>query len=520
MVNCASSDGRDRHIFRWARRPTTPSPNGWEDHQLPPSSRLRLIQGQGIVARVLRVLLVLAAMVAVTELPSSIASASVAQRAPAVQITSLGTSGNGVPNESKASQLVATGYVEREYLMSGTGRLFSGSTSTVATPTGQTMPYTTRILVRVPKKASQFSGRVVVEPFNTSGMTDLDAAWDMIGPQLMKNGDAWIGVTVRNSSVAALQSFDPVRYAKISLPSNGLEWDVLTQVAQLVRSSSSQSPLHPLSVKYVYQAGYSQSAVDSVTYADSINPIAKRTGGGYLYNGFLIMGHDASFTPLNSGVLVLPKFEFHAFAKKTTSPIVDVETQTDVLGFQIATYVNPGGASVRRPDSDTPDDQYQLYEIPGASHASGEPGCDGTSTTFPLQYFEQAALMNLYAEVEHGTKPPHGPLMNLDSKGVVSTPVLDENGNATGGIRSPFLDDALARYQSSDTPAGLCTLEGVETPLPSATLQARYHSINDYMKKFTGDLDTTIKNRFLLKSDRAQILAATRTKATHALGTP
>ena len=469
--------------------------------------------------RVAGVLLVLAAVFAVTVLPTSIVSAAVAQRAPAVRITSLGTSGNGVPDETKASQLAGTGYAESEYLMSGTGRLFSGSTSTAATPTGQTMPYTTRILVRAPK-ASQFSGRVVVEPFNTSGKTDLDAAWDMIGPQLIKNGDAWIGVTVRNSSVAALQAYDPVRYAKISIPSNGLEWDILTQVAELARSSSPQSPLRGLSVKYVYQAGYSQSAVDSATYAEVINPIAKRTGGGYLYNGFLIMGHDASFTPLNSGVLVLPKFEFHAFAKKTTSPIIDVETQTDVLGFQIATYVNPGGASVRRPDSDTSNDQYQLYEIPGAAHASGEPGCNGTSTTFPLQYFEQAALMNLYAEVEHGTKPPHGPLMNLASKGVVSTPVLDENGNATGGVRSPFLNDALARYESSDTPAGLCTLEGVETPLNSATLHARYPSVNDYMAKFTSDLDLTIKNRFLLESDRAQILAATRIKATAALGTP
>ena len=510
-MNNRSSAGQDRRDF-W-RQGNQPQP-----FQQP--SRLWFIQGRGLLVRVTGVLLVLAPVFAVTVLPTSIVSAAVAQRAPAIRITSLGTSGNGVPDETKASQLAGTGYVESEYLISGTGHLFSGSTSTAATPTGQTMPYTTRILVRAPKKASQFSGRVVVEPFNTSGKTDLDAAWDMIGPQLIKNGDAWIGVTVRNSSVAALQAYDPVRYAKISIPSNGLEWDILTQIAQLVRSSSPQSPLRGLSVKYVYQAGYSQSAVDSATYAEVINPIVKRTGGGYLYNGFLIMGHDASFTPLNSGVLVLPKFEFHAFAKKTTSPIIDVETQTDVLGFQIATYVNPGGASVRRPDSDTPNDQYQLYEIPGAAHASGEPGCDGTSTTFPLQYFEQAALMNLYAEVEHGTKPPYGPLMNLASKGVVSTPVLDENGNATGGVRSPFLDDALARYESSDTPAGLCTLEGVETPLNSATLHTRYPSVNDYMAKFTSDLDRTIKNHFLLESDRAQILVATRIKETAALGTP
>ncbi|HEY6427473.1 MAG TPA: alpha/beta hydrolase domain-containing protein, partial [Acidimicrobiales bacterium] len=243
------------------------------------------------VARFFGVFVVVAAMFGATGLVATSTTGSAAaaeQKAPDVQVAGLGTSGNGVPDESKASQLAPTGYVEHEYLMSGTGRLFSGSTSTKATPTGKTEPYTTRILVREPMSASRFSGRVVVEPFNTSDKTDLDAAWDMIGPQLMKNGDVWIGITVRNSSVAALQSFDPVRYAKLSIPSNGLEWDMLVQLDELVRAGSSQDPVRSLgTVKRVYLTGYSQSAVDVATYAQVINPIARKTNGGYLYDGFL-----------------------------------------------------------------------------------------------------------------------------------------------------------------------------------------------------------------------------------------
>src|SRR5579862_1602531 len=107
-------------------------------------------------------------------LPALGEAAVSAQQAPDVQTTLLGTAGKGVANVSRASELVGTGYVERKYLMSGTGRLFSGSTSTAATPTGQTSAYTTRILVRAPSRASRFSGRVVVEPFNTSGQADID----------------------------------------------------------------------------------------------------------------------------------------------------------------------------------------------------------------------------------------------------------------------------------------------------------------------------------------------------------
>jgi Alpha/beta hydrolase domain len=396
--------------------------------------------------------------------------------------------------------------------------MYSGSSAGPATATGQQVPYTTRILVRAPK-ATAFSGRVMVEPFNTSGTNEIDAAWGVVGSRLVQNGDAWIGVTTRYSSVGALNARDAARYASLNLASTGQTWGILTDITRLVRSGAQPSPLRGLAIKRVYMTGYSQSAVDIVTYANAINPLETRAGGGYLYDGSLIMGRDASATPLDAGAEFLPKFEFRPVGTGT-SPIINVETQTDAQGFSVPAYTNPGSASVRRANSDARTDRFRLYEIPGASHAPKIPTCDHQGTTFPLRYFERAALTNLYAWAEHGTVPPRTPRIKMTTIGTVSTPSLDADGNAVGGTRSPFLDVALARYEGSDTPGPVCKLVGVETPLDHATLSTRYTDVAGYMRKFTRSLDDTIGKRVLLRADRATILQETRTKAEQAFSAP
>jgi hypothetical protein len=445
---------------------------------------------------------------------ASAASSPAPATTAAVRVAEIGAAGSGVASQSRAAELAGTGYEEHEYFLSGEAQRYSGSSAGPATPTGEPQPYTTRILVRAPASSADFSGRVVVEPFNTSGAGDRDAAWGMIGSRIVENGDGWIGVTVRNSSVSALTTTDAVRYAPMDIASNGLAWDMLTQLARLARFSRDQNPL-PRPVERAYMTGYSQSAVDAVTYANAFNPRAKGSRGEHLYDGYLLMGRSASATPLDSGTDVLPKLEFRPVGKGT-SPIIDVESQSDVQGFTTPAYTNPGSASVRRADTDAPRDKYRLYEVPGSAHALRIPSCDHQGTTFPLRYVERAALENLYAWAEEGRAPPRARRITTTSVGTVSTFALDDNGNALGGVRSPFLDVALARYEGSDTPGPLCGLAGVETPLDGATLSARYAGVDDYMRQFTANLDHAIRARFFLRADRTRILDETQTKAEQA----
>ena len=222
--------------------------------------------------------------------------------------------------------------------------------------------------------------------------------------------------------------------------------------------------------------------------------------------------------------------------------MIDVEPQTDVEGFAVKvptellkqaglagadaiksptfTYTDVGGARVRRNDSDTARDQYRLFEIPGAPHVAGAgSGCIGSSS-FPTQYFFRAAAALLARWAEEGAAPPRAPRIELAKLGPVSVAKNDRYGNALGGVRSPFVDVPLARYEVHTGPAPTCKQFGKETQLSADLLRRRYGGVDEYMKAFTTKLNATVSAGFLLESDRQAILDAQRTEAKRAFGSP
>ncbi|MFI5047857.1 MAG: alpha/beta hydrolase domain-containing protein [Acidimicrobiia bacterium] len=418
-------------------------------------------------------------------------------------------SGTGVaPVGRRAADLAPAGYTETEFLVSGVAHVYSGPATGPASATPQTVPYATRVIVRAPPNPKEFSGRVMVEPMNTSSGGDTDAGWGFIGSRLVENGDAWVGVTVRYSSDALLKKGDPVRYASINIPTSSVAWDVLAQVGQSLRTGGASGPLGALKPKHVYMTGYSQSAIDVATYAGAINPLARQANGKPVFDGFLVMARAASLTPLDPGTAALPAFEFKAVGKGS-SPIVEVESEGEAAGFSTPAYSNPSAASVRRADSDAPKDRFRLYEITGGSHVLKGSGCDHPDgTTFPMRYFERAALEHLYAWSEDGTAPPKAPRIKAASIGPVTTFVKDDHGNSVGGVRSPYIDVPLSTYGANDTPGPLCALAGYETPFPSSQLQSEYKTADAYMKQFTKSLDHAIAAGTFLKADRDDILTA------------
>ena len=73
--------------------------------------------------------------------------------------------------------LAKVGYVEEEYLVSGKANVYTWPAPGPAVVRTPDAPYTTRILVRRPAKASRFSGNVVVEMLNPSNLFDLNIGW-------------------------------------------------------------------------------------------------------------------------------------------------------------------------------------------------------------------------------------------------------------------------------------------------------------------------------------------------------
>jgi hypothetical protein len=393
-------------------------------------------------------------------------------------------------------------YTEVEYLLSGTANSYAGPVTGPAEVVSSGHRYVTRVLTRYPKQLARFSGRVVIEPFNTTYGVDRDALWLHVAALLQAQGDAWIGISVRAWSSEELKRRDPQRYADVDIPSNDLVWDLLRAIGTLVKQGDQHSPLRDLPVRHVYLGGYSQSAVDTATFAAAF---------GAVYDGFFPASHAASLTPLAVGE-GLPRFEY-APIPPAGVPVIEVQPQSDVEGFSFDEFVNPGSASVRREDSDAAGDRFRLYEIAGAPHAAKIIGCDGNGSSYPMSAFVRAALRNLFRWAEDDITPPTAPRIVLEIDDVVAEAAVDRFGNARGGVPSPFLDVPIARYEAHSTPGPVCALAGREVPLPYEVLANRYGDLQTYLAEFIISLDEIIHAGFLLEDDRAAILEAQTAKA-------
>src|SRR4051794_7434374 len=207
------------------------------------------------------------------------------------------------------------GYVEEEYLVSGTANVYNWAKTGPASVRTPNAPYTTRMLVRRPPNARRMSGNVIVEPLNPSNLFDLNIGWALMHDQFMRHGDVWVGFTAKPVDVAALKTFDPARYASLSFanplplsdPANcakpntplvpeallsretedGLLWDIFSQIGTWARSDGRSNPLAH-HVEHAYGFGYSQTGGYLVDYINAINPRVVAQDGHGVYDGYIV----------------------------------------------------------------------------------------------------------------------------------------------------------------------------------------------------------------------------------------
>src|SRR5580704_12451465 len=154
--------------------------------------------------------------------------------------------------------LKKAGYVEEEFIVSGTANVYDWAADGSLTVKTANAPYATRILVRRPANRARFSGHAIVELLNPARRFD----WAMMSgysrDSFIDRGDAWVGVTMPGSA-DALKKFNPVRYPSVAFanpnPSEtcaagrggaastsdqeeGLRWDMLTQVGAALKGGA------------------------------------------------------------------------------------------------------------------------------------------------------------------------------------------------------------------------------------------------------------------------------------------
>jgi hypothetical protein len=428
------------------------------------------------------------------------------------------------------------GYVEKEYFVSGLANVYTwdGNEPSVRTANA---PYTTRILVRMPAKAHKFSGTVWVEPLNPTLGIDLDRMWQLHYDQILRDGDAWVGITSKPNTIAALKSFDPVRYASLSmanplppeqqtcgllpgepgfnlntsrLTENGLIWDIMSQVGTLLKSQARSNPL-PKAARVVFGEGWSQTGGYANRYLSTFAPLSK-VNGKPIYDGWLLGGPGGP-SPINQCEPVTSATDPRQQITPNGVPVLMFRTESDTFSF-----------NYRRADGDAKNDQFRLYELAGTSHDSAtiyenfppdadvvKAGVTPVTTAvcgfvppvgpndLPYEYFFNAGAVNL-KKWRVGITPPDGARFVYDG----TTIVRDQYGNALGGVRNPYVDVPTATY--SLPPGGACPFIGVKTPFSQAQLDALYRSHGSYVKAVAKDTLNLVRHRYLLTRDGARII--------------
>lgn len=460
---------------------------------------------------------------------------------------------NAVTHNRTPRQLATVGYEEQEFLVSGTSDVYelAPDRSLITAAKG---PYTTRIIVRRPISPTMFSGRVVVEMLNPTSLHDLDIVWAATQDQLIRDGDTWIGVTVKPSSITALKKFDADRYASLSMANprppacesptwsgaepateNGLVWDMVSQIGALAKSNDLTSPLRGLQVKHAYLTGYSQTGGYEVTYVNSIAPNATLANGQPIYDGFLINSGSGFPVPINQ-CAPAPVPGSPGFTVETPGDVPVIATQT------MSDFYALNGFSSRRGDSTGSAGNYRLYEIAGAAHVWAEqvayapngdelvksgfpatwwdPYCDQDVTSFPLQYALDGALVNLYRWAERGIPAPTAARITVsDPTSADAVTSVDQYGNALGGLRTPAVDVPTATYYGTTPGTGTCTvLWGHEQPFTSDELTSLYPNHETYVSKVSSSVDSLVAEGWLTAADGRSIVAAARRDHSEAPG--
>jgi hypothetical protein len=449
------------------------------------------------------------------------------------------------------------GYVEEEYLMSGQARVFDWPDGASHKVLAQG-PYTTRILIRRPKDPRRFNGTAIVEPLNPSSTVDLPIMWAESHQQMMADGYAWVGITIKPNTIKALKQFDAERYASLAMPNpqvsprcgtadinawsqpttpadeTGLAWDMLSQLGRLLKEDTPANPVGRVAQR-LYMTGQSQTAGYARTYATVFGRSVVDGKGKPLFDAYLYSGSPPWQVPLHQCAKDLPAGDSRLITAATGVPIIELFAQGD-LGTNIET---------RRPDADGPDDLFRRYEIAGAAHtdpweelsfasaedmrrvdagaaASAQDACTPENvprSDFPVRYVFNAAWRNLDKWVRQGVAPPRAPRLQLKvNAGERFVPdeafVEDALGNAKGGVRTPHVDVPTARWIGAKAGAFRCLFYGYKLEFDEKKLASLYNDHDAYVKKVRASASRLERQRWLTPADAAAIVREAEAQTT------
>ena len=424
------------------------------------------------------------------------------------------------------------GYTETEYFFSGTATSFIATDELKPDGTWSVQPadvadYKSRMVVLRPVDAADFNGTVVVEWFNVTG--GIDAAPDLLPmhTEIIRAGYAWVGVSAQFVGIEGggafslpLKQVDPTRYGSLHHPGDSFSYDIFSQGAQAVRNPVGLDPLDGLEVKRMIAVGQSQSASRLATYYNAVHPTID------LFDGYIIHGRGTGSSALSEQPQAAVDTPDRVLIRTDQAePVIALQNETDV----------PGSIAARQQDSVA----YRMWEVAGSAHTdlyttltgNADKGDDPTFADVkeqndarppfifcaipvndgPGHWVANAALASLDHWLRTGEAAPSAPFMewNADRGDFV----LDDLGNARGGIRTPWVDAPVAVLRGTGQPPAdaFCGLLGTTERFDAPQLAALYPDKQAYIDAIDAATDSAMAAGFLVPADAELIKARART---------
>jgi Alpha/beta hydrolase domain len=410
------------------------------------------------------------------------------------------------------------------------------------------MPYATRVLLARPRDNAKFSGRVHAYTFHNIA-TQLP-----IERNLLRQGDVVLGLEgcsgtrfgpleIPSGGIAQLHKFNLNRYRDLHFSdADPLAWPDLKpgKLAQAfgVLKFGSVDASHEVFLQELFRS-YAQAPdiMSQLAHAmKSNNPAfpfegkVKRlfsfgaSGGSTILQTYINYHHDAGMMsdarPPFDGYLVM--VGLHPDVRPKGAVLAILDSEAEVVEAIRAQRKEP-------PDTDNP--RFRYYQIPGTGHMVSAPlpesiaarrseaarsaasvvpeGIAGLSDTGEVpaglthynkinQPIVWSLWSNMYAWIEKDIPMPKAPRMQLDPKAPDGV-ARDANGNALGGLRTPWVDipDAtyIARISQKDPLRAGMRLFSEEK------MKSLYGSREHYVQLVNEKIDQLVKDRWIMAED-------------------
>lgn len=463
--------------------------------------------------------------------------------------------------------LEGTGFTEREYQITGTANVYQTEADGFIGVRTPDAPYVNRIIVRAPADPANASGNVVVEIINPSSSMDIERMWILGYRKFLRDGDIYVGITSKPYTIARLKAFNPVRYGALRWPNptpevpfsfteealrkedcflpdcdfsyeTGLFWDMLSDLAVLLRSGREDNPLKDYPVRALVLTGWSQSGDYLIRY---LNDFAYRKAREKpLFDGYLPAGAPRNYpSPVNQYELLDCLNRDTVRIKRVSQPCIVLQTESE--------NARMGAQEISCPDGDDPDYQVRHYDIAGASHDTRftlleyyqddpelerigmkftYPGVGQEPNNYPTQFVVSAMFRNLFHWIESGTAPAPCPRIEVNPDGSNRRDAL---GSTVGGVRTCLLDLPSGRYFPTSAVNGSGTksvagidaemredsLFGHEEPFSVPLLKELYGSLTHYETLVRENTFRQVTRGFILREDAEELVRFSIELAKH-----